>query len=113
MLTEITWSSGSSPAAYCAGLGTNASDIVYGYPTTWRCRYADGTAGASVFSATPSCADGSQVDFVQQLCVVSSDAQVFDYGYASALWGFSFSMVVGLFVVARYGGVILEFIRRG
>lgn len=37
----------------------------------------------------------------------------FDYAYASGLFTLSFSMVVGLFVVSRYAGVILDFIRRG
>jgi hypothetical protein len=37
----------------------------------------------------------------------------FDYGYAVGLWTFSFSMVLGLFVIARYAGAVLEFIRRG
>lgn len=37
----------------------------------------------------------------------------FDYVYAGSLWTFAFSMVVGLHVVSRYAGVILDLIRRG
>jgi hypothetical protein len=37
----------------------------------------------------------------------------FDYGYAGGLWTLSFSMVIGLFVISRYAGAVLEFIRRG
>ena len=41
------------------------------------------------------------------------DSGPFDYAYASALWAFAFTMVVGLYVVSRYAGVVLDFIRRG
>lgn len=37
----------------------------------------------------------------------------FDYTYAAGLWTLSFSMVVGLFVISRYAGVVLNLIRRG
>lgn len=37
----------------------------------------------------------------------------FDYAYAGGLWTLSFSMVLGLFVVSRHAGAVLEFIRRG
>lgn len=36
----------------------------------------------------------------------------FDYGYASAVWGLGFSTVVGLYLVARSAGTILDFIKR-
>ncbi|NHZ96530.1 hypothetical protein F2P46_12380 [Massilia sp. CCM 8734] len=37
----------------------------------------------------------------------------FDYGYASAIWAFAFSMVVGLYVVSHGIGTVLGFLRRG
>ena len=37
----------------------------------------------------------------------------FDYSYAAGLWSLAFTMVVGLFLVSRSAGTILEFIRRG
>lgn len=40
-------------------------------------------------------------------------ATPFDYAYASGLWTLSFSMVVGLFVVARKFGTIINFVRFG
>lgn len=36
----------------------------------------------------------------------------FDYGYASGVWGMGFSTVVGLYLVARSAGTILDFIKR-
>lgn len=36
----------------------------------------------------------------------------FDYGYASSVWGLGFSTVVGLYLVARSAGTILDFIKR-
>lgn len=36
----------------------------------------------------------------------------FDYGYASGVWGLGFSTVVGLYLVARSAGTILDFIKR-
>lgn len=35
----------------------------------------------------------------------------FDYAYAAGLWSLSFSFVVGLYVVSRSAGTILNFIR--
>jgi hypothetical protein len=37
----------------------------------------------------------------------------FDYGKASALWSSAFVMVVGLFVVSRGIGSVLQMLRRG
>jgi hypothetical protein len=37
----------------------------------------------------------------------------FDYAYASGIWGFAFSMVVGLYVVTHGIGHVLGMIRRG
>lgn len=39
-------------------------------------------------------------------------AAPFDYGYAASVWGVGFSTVVGLYLVARSAGTILDFIKR-
>lgn len=44
---------------------------------------------------------------------IDAIAQPFDYAYASGLWTLSFSMVVGLFVVSRKFGAIINFVRFG
>lgn len=37
----------------------------------------------------------------------------FDYTLAGEIWGFAFTTVLSLYLVARSSGAILEFIRRG
>ena len=73
----------------------------------------------SAFAQAP-CPAGMALTSVQGYVIDPSQASnieaqnaPFDYGYAAGLWTFSFSMVVGLFVLSRSAGAILEFIRRG
>lgn len=78
--------------------------------------------GDPVRSGTRSvlCSDGSVVGSVEvyvidasQAAAFEASAGAFDYSYASQVWTFGFSMVVGLYLVAKKCGLILEFIRRG
>jgi hypothetical protein len=43
---------------------------------------------------------------------VSSLAQPFDYVYAGSIWTMAFTFVVGLYMVSKKAGLVLEFIRR-
>ncbi|GAB2899448.1 hypothetical protein GCM10027202_29200 [Microvirgula curvata] len=45
--------------------------------------------------------------------VVDAALGPFDYGYASALWGVSFTTVVGLYLVSHGISLVLNMIRRG
>lgn len=66
-----------------------------------------GSAGYAPVMTQAYVIDPASASYIDALMVP------FDYAFASSLWAFSFSMVVGLFVVSRYAGVILDFIRRG
>lgn len=64
--------------------------------------------------------DGSRVTAVDTFLISSSASAAFessygefDYTYASGLFSVAFTMVVGLYVVSRNFGVILNFIRHG
>jgi roadblock/LC7 domain-containing protein len=68
------------------------------------------------FMLDPSTTDLSKCAYVMQTygeIQQQSLAPAFDYTYGAGLWSIAFSMVVGLFVISRYAGVILDFIRRG
>ena len=64
------------------------------------------------------CPSGQAVAVVQAYVVDPSQAATFeaatapfDYTYAAGLWSLAFTMVVGLFLVSRSAGTILNFIR--
>jgi hypothetical protein len=42
----------------------------------------------------------------------ASLAQPFDYSHASSIWSMAFTFVVGLYLVSKKAGLILEFVRR-
>ena len=72
----------------------------------------------SAFSQAP-CPAGTALTTMQGYIIDSSlaasiEAQnaPFDYSQAAGIWLFAFSFVVGLYLVSKSAGVILEFIRR-
>lgn len=74
-----------------------------------------GSAGAQ-----GPCPDGQVQSVTQAYVIAPSQAALLDaatepidYTLAGALWSFSFSVVVGLWLVSRNAGVILNFIRHG
>ena len=46
-----------------------------------------------------------------QAANIEAQNQPFDYGVASAIWGFAFTFVVGLYLVSKSAGTILNAIR--
>jgi len=71
----------------------------------------------STFAQAP-CPAGQAVTAMQAYVLDASqqahyEASVapFDYVYAAGLWSIAFSMVVGLFLLSRSAGTILNFIR--
>ena len=66
------------------------------------------------------CPTGSAVVVTQAYLIDPAQAtafeaalQPFDYSVAASAFGLAFSSVVGLYLVARSAGTILNFIRRG
>lgn len=64
------------------------------------------------------CPSGQAVTAVQAYVIDPSQAAnfeaataPFDYTYAAGLWSVAFTMVVGLFLISRSAGTILNFIR--
>lgn len=72
----------------------------------------------SQFSQAP-CPAGTAITVAKAYLIDESQASSveaqnapFDYAYASGLWGMGFSFVVGLFLVSKSAGTILNMIRR-
>lgn len=64
------------------------------------CPAGQGVTTMSVYALDPSQASNFEAQFAP-----------FDYAQASALFGLGFTSVLGLFLVARSAGTILNFIR--
>lgn len=121
----ITWDGNVSPNQFCANSlvvnGARVANIQYGYPVQFQCVDSAGTVllmsyggvNRKVFNAKAFCPDGYYADFSNQICVDSGTGAPFDYTYAAGIWSLAFTMVVGLFVISRYAGEILNLIRRG
>ena len=62
--------------------------------------------GTAVGSAKAYLIDESQASSIE------AQSAPFDYAYASGLWGLGFTFVVGLFLVSKSAGTILNMIRR-
>lgn len=72
----------------------------------------------SAFSQAP-CPSGQAVATVQaymldpsQQASYEAATAPFDYAYASGVWALGFTTVVGLYLVSRSAGTILDFIKR-
>lgn len=72
----------------------------------------------SAFSQSP-CPSGQAIATVQaylldpsQQAAIEAATAPFDYGYAAGVWSLGFTTVVGLYLVARSAGTILDFIKR-
>ena len=75
---------------------------------------------SSAGDAVTVCPGGTQLYTGQAYVLDAGQQQVvdaalgpFDYGYASALWGVSFTTVVGLYLVSHGISLVLNMIRRG
>ena len=72
----------------------------------------------SAFSQSP-CPSGQAIATVQaylldssQKAAIEAATAPFDYAFASGGWSLGFTTVVGLYLVARSAGTILDFIKR-
>ena len=73
----------------------------------------------SAFGQAP-CPSGMAVSSMQAYVVDPSEQSYldalsapFDYTLAGELWGFAFTTVLALYLVARSAGTVLNFIRKG
>lgn len=73
---------------------------------------------APSWSTQAPCPSGQAVTVIQAYVIDPSQASnieaqnaPFDYGYASSVWALGFTSVLGLFLVARSAGTILDRIR--
>ena len=67
------------------------------------------TIEALISNVSPASSFVSSASFTSS---VSALAQPFDYAYASSIWTMAFTFVVGLYLIAKKAGLILDFIRR-
>jgi hypothetical protein len=69
-----------------------------------------GTVAAVVNNVTGSSVTCSQACTITLVSAV--DQVPFDYAYAGAIWSMAFCFVLGLYLISKKAGLILDFIRR-
>ncbi len=70
----------------------------------------NGTVASVVSNVTGSSVNCSQACTITLVSAV--DQVPFDYAYAGAIWSMAFCFVLGLYLISKKAGLILDFIRR-
>lgn len=74
---------------------------------------AAGTLAATGVVYAPPCAEVDSVVLSQgEYAAIMPKVSDFDYAYAGQIWGLAFSFVLGLYLISKSAGLVLEFIRR-
>lgn len=76
--------------------------------------FLDAGSSSGGADALPATAESQAIDrLVTQLENTTPANEIFDPAVAGGVWAMAFTSIVGLFLVARFSGAILDFIRRG